>query len=422
LTIGGGFFCWFFLLCPSLYGQNKDAPYSRFGIGELYPESFINQWSLGGAGLAHRSPTNFSVENPASISPLKQTVFEFGVFNLSRFTETGEEYFENAEQNLSYFSLGFPIDDKRGIAGAFSLRPLSDIDYILRFDSETRFPEGTPTTIERFEASGGLNEFGFQLGARLDSNWSIGLNPAYVWGDAELSHNQLLNLSDSTVSRYQVSEREDLDYQGFRLKLGLQHVRRWGKNRHLSFGLAYTPSFGITEDRRSEALVNVGSVADTILRENTKRSIELLPTALGLGLQYQWREGRRVSLDLHWDGWSAVEEAPFSEKLQDRWRLQAGYALTPNPEALQAYFQRVSYHFGGRFERSYVEIDGTPIHEAALSFGMVLPLNQNASTINLGVEIAQKGETTGELLRERLLRLQLGLSLNDRWFQTRKIN
>jgi hypothetical protein len=42
--------------------------------------------------------------------------------------------------------------------------------------------------------------------------------------------------------------------------------------------------------------------------------------------------------------------------------------------------------------------------------------------MNIGFEWGKRGTTAADLIEEKYFRVNIGLSLNDRWFQKRKIN
>ena len=47
---------------------------------------------------------------------------------------------------------------------------------------------------------------------------------------------------------------------------------------------------------------------------------------------------------------------------------------------------------------------------------------ENVSNLNLGFELGKRGTTDANLIEESYFKVNVGLSLNDRWFQQRKIN
>jgi hypothetical protein len=71
-------------------------------------------------------------------------------------------------------------------------------------------------------------------------------------------------------------------------------------------------------------------------------------------------------------------------------------------------------------------INNTEINNFGITFGVGLPLasgnNVGFSNINLGFEVGNRGTTDANLIKENYFKVNIGLSLNDRWFVKRKIN
>jgi len=70
-------------------------------------------------------------------------------------------------------------------------------------------------------------------------------------------------------------------------------------------------------------------------------------------------------------------------------------------------------------------VNNTDIKNFGITFGVGLPLSTAAggfSNINLGFEVGKRGTTEMMLIEENYFKINLGLSLNDKWFLKRKIN
>ena len=66
-------------------------------------------------------------------------------------------------------------------------------------------------------------------------------------------------------------------------------------------------------------------------------------------------------------------------------------------------------------------VNNIPLTETGISFGVGLPLG-GLSNANVGLEISQRGQKEFGILKETLIALRIGLSLNDVWFIKRKFN
>ncbi|MGB7393617.1 MAG: hypothetical protein WA913_04410, partial [Pricia sp.] len=94
----------------------------------------------------------------------------------------------------------------------------------------------------------------------------------------------------------------------------------------------------------------------------------------------------------------------------------------PDRTSFQSYFNRITYRAGLRLEKSGMVINDTDINNFGITFGLGLPLGNNLSNLNLGFELGRRGTTSADLIEESYFKVNFGLSLNDQWFQKRKIN
>ena len=82
----------------------------------------------------------------------------------------------------------------------------------------------------------------------------------------------------------------------------------------------------------------------------------------------------------------------------------------------------MNYRAGLRYDKTGLIINGKEINNFGITFGLGLPLGGSFSNINIGFELGRRGTTDANLIEETYLKFGVGLSLNDRWFQKRKIN
>lgn len=413
------------LLGITAHAQNNRAPYSRFAMGELYPEQFTSRWSMGGVSLAHHSPFSYALQNPASLGYLKQTTFNVGGYNLTRYARTSNSEAENAQQGVSYLALAFPIEESLHMAGGFNLRPLTQTDFLFEED-RIQVVDGDSTRLsERVTGSGGLSQFSLQFGAKILPRWALGVEAGFIFGNISLDNQQGVIGPDAAVNNlFFISESERNTYQGFSWQGGLQYTQPLSNERRMVFGLQYRPGVRLRREQERDLLsrpVSGGGFQDTITSSSSQARLEVLPERIGLGVQYHFAPRHFLAFEGHSQAWSEIEGAPFDNNPPNSWQLRLGYAITPEPDAVRGYLKRIHYRVGARFRQTQIQVEGEQIQEFAVSLGWGFPLNQTRSNVNLGIEFGQRGQTANELLQERLLRFQLGLTLNDEWFKSRKI-
>ena len=88
--------------------------------------------------------------------------------------------------------------------------------------------------------------------------------------------------------------------------------------------------------------------------------------------------------------------------------------------SVNKYWKLIKFRFGGKFQKSYLQLYNTQLNETSVTFGFGFPLRKTKSEINLAVEMGERGTTNNNLIKEQFLRFQIGLSLKDSWFVKRK--
>src|ERR1043165_5270048 len=144
------FFTLFFLCsagAAAAQNSNKEnAPYSRYGIGELMSGTNVLLRGMGSASTAYGSPTAVNTDNPASYAFLKRTTYEAGAVASSRNITSGQQSFSTGSASLGYLDVGIPMG-KLPAGLAFGLRPQSRVYYNTM---DTGHVDGLGKTMSRY--------------------------------------------------------------------------------------------------------------------------------------------------------------------------------------------------------------------------------------------------------------------------------
>ena len=89
---------------------------------------------------------------------------------------------------------------------------------------------------------------------------------------------------------------------------------------------------------------------------------------------------------------------------------------------IRKYWDRIQYATGVNFDTGYLEVDGKRVNNAAISFGLSLPLENTYSALNISYSYGQKGSISNNLIKENYHKISLNLSLDGIWFIKRKID
>jgi hypothetical protein len=93
----------------------------------------------------------------------------------------------------------------------------------------------------------------------------------------------------------------------------------------------------------------------------------------------------------------------------------------PDYTSFTNYFKRMVYRAGLRYANTGMIINNEAINDFGITFGTELPL-RDISNLNLGFELGRRGTIDAGLIRENYFKINIGLSLNAKWFQKRTIN
>ncbi|MBL0357834.1 MAG: hypothetical protein IPP72_13520 [Chitinophagaceae bacterium] len=447
----------FFIIYTTAAAQ-ENSPYSRYGLGDLVPSQNIVTRAMGGIAAGFSDDQSVNFVNPASygnlsyIDPvllkqssgiLKRTIFDFGFEIDSRSLKQIDPSAKYSATNLivSYMQLGLPIRlkkaNKKGIflGVNFGLRPVSRINYkILNIERKP----GIDSIGTVYEGSGGLNEALIGAGLRI-KNFNIGFNTGYRFGNKDYS-TKLTFLND-TVSHYQSNSSSKTNFGAVFFTLGTQYEQKFTrkdgdqvKNAYLRFG-AYA-SLSQTMNGTNETLRetvqydDAGGIyrIDSVFRSTQDGKVQY-PSSWGAGFSYQdfnahWKFGA----DYEQSSWSGYKFFGQADKVQNTWKVRGGaeyFPATWGRTPFKKYFSYVKYRAGFYYGPNYINL-GTNMPEVGFSIGAGFPLKlrtgfyeTQASYLNTLIEFGSRGNKNSNL-RESFVRIGIGLSLSDLWFNRSK--
>ena len=121
-----------------------NSPYSRYGLGNMYPGSFTAANGMGGLSAANFSPSAINFLNPASFAEIGGASFDVGVYGTVMSLNTNSETFTSGDANLSNMAFAFPVyknlrRDRFGLS--FGLVPFSTFQYDILDETDTGDPD-----------------------------------------------------------------------------------------------------------------------------------------------------------------------------------------------------------------------------------------------------------------------------------------
>lgn len=405
------------LVTMSNYGQKQQAsPYSFYGIGNNFLSKTVEENMMGGVGTALSVPGNLNFSNPAALSGLLFTTYSVGLLNTINVVSDESTTQKSSIFSLSYLGLGIPLGNKGGLTAG--IRGRSGVGYTLYSSDELR----TYT----HEGSGGASSLFVSGGYQVFKGLSLGVEAAFVFGSIE----HVVTEEEEEIT-YNSREKHNSSLRGLETKLGLFYTSKVGKTKNLNLGLtlANSSEIDITETSVFYKWFFFGT------SESIKESTDLV-TAYGtfvnplnttVAIAYGNRSIWQTSLEYSFNKAQSYTGETLIQNTRnvvytDYARMSLGGYYIPKFNSLTSYFQRVTYRYGFKYENTGMELNGEPLTDLGMSFGVGLPLGKGLSHLNIGLEYGVKGEISNALVEEKYFNVRMSMSLGDKWFKKRKIN
>jgi hypothetical protein len=407
---------------PAKAQITSSSPYSQYGLGDLKGSFLPQNRGMAGLGQGLRKPglyDNINISNPASYSTLELTTFDVGasmdIRQLSKNQLNGKNQFNST---LSHITFGVPVN--RYSALSFGLVPFTDLGYQF---SNSGLVDTTKVDYI-YSGEGGVAKAYMGYGFKLGKNFSFGFNLAYLFGN--LKQNRAFEFSEDITSGFNSRTQYSNAVGGLSYDYGLQFYT--DLNDRSKFILGYTGNAGssinskintVTTRYRKDVLGNELATADsTFFAEGVKNQIKM-PSTHTVGFAFEKTNVWLIGADLSYSRWSDYREGALNPGLNDSYGIALGGQLTPDANAVSSYFKLVDYRLGIKYDKTFVKIGNNDINQYALTFGFGFPLPRNRSSfykINLSTEIGQRGTLANNLVRDRYVNINLGFTLNDKWF------
>jgi hypothetical protein len=431
----------FLLLFGSLTaGAQENSPFSRYGLGDIYPGQNIVNRGMGGLSTAYIEGQSVNFSNPASYSGHKMVTFDVGVSIDSRNLKSTNPVQKYSAINFlpSYVAVAMPLSKKRDLGFAFGLRPVSTINYAISQRTRLR---NIDSVVNLYEGNGGL----YQLYGGLGKRWGglrVGFNAGFTFGRKETG-TRVIFIPDSLDTEYALSNSSTTTTygKGF-VNGGLQYEFKVGKKSMMRFGFNANlkQTLNAKQDLLRETFTYDGGGAtiriDSVFESKDSRGTIELPATYTAGVIFQTFaedqlknrvEKSSIGIEFETAKWSEFKFYKQADRLNDLWMVRVGGQLTPNPLGVTSYWNRVNFRAGFNIGRDFVSADGKELPVRAVTFGMGLPIRNwrgygstQSTVINTSIEVGKRGNKNNNVT-ESYFRLSFGLALSDvGWFYKRK--
>jgi hypothetical protein len=422
-----------FLGCLTASAQ-ENSPFSRYGIGNIFPGQHVVNRGIGGVSAAYRDALGQSVNfyNPASYSSISLVTYDIGIGIDNKVLRSAEplKKFSSTNFSPSYVVLGMPLSKKRNMGLVFGLRPISKINYSVVVN--TRIP-GIDSVGTLYEGEGGLNQ-GFVGIAKRWGGLSIGVNGGFSFGRKETDTRVIL-LNDSVNYNY-ANSAVVTSFTNFSLMGGLQYQFKTGTNSLVRLGVTgkMKETLKASQDIVKETFFfdANGTVTrlDSALQISDRKGTIQLPGTFTTGIAFETRTKEDlsrtlISAEYESTKWSEYRFYDQPDRLVDNWQVRFGAQLSPDYFKAQSFWSRVTYRTGFFYSKDYINADNNELKVYGITLGAGFPVmkrnnySYQYSNIHTALEFGRRGSKVNNIT-ESFFRFSVGFSLSDRWFIPKK--
>lgn len=409
------------LLSVGIYAQKSTiSPYSYFGVGEGRDNGTVENQMMGGLQL-YADSIHLNLKNPAALSKLRLTVYGGAISRKEYRLKDNVEEQRTSVSNLDYLAIGFPVAKNMGVA--FGLQPYSSVGYSL---NQTRVNADLDSVTNVFSGEGSLNKVFLSWGYEPIKNVSIGATINYNFGT--LNYQRLQSVQGV---QFGTIDNRDSRIDGFDFNYSINYTPSIGKHTlHTYFG-ADTQVNLISKNSQRIGSFSTETGADievldvNLDAQGLKNGEIKIPTTFTFGLGYGEERKWFVGAEYAMQQMSDFENefiAQANVDYIDASTVSFGGYFIPNYRALTNVFNRITYRAGLKYDKTGLVIENKEINNFGITFGLGVPLGRDFSNLNIGFELGRRGTRAAGLVEESYLKMNVGFSLNDRWFAKRKIN
>ncbi len=414
--------CLMWMMSIELMAQTStNSPYTRYGFGQLSDQNFGNSQAMGGISYGLRNGLHVNTSNPASYSAVDSLTFIFDAGLSLQNTNFKEGNVKTNAKNSSvdYIAMQFRLAKGLGFAAGFL--PYSTVGYNINRNNVVTTDEygATTTATQSFNGDGGLQQVFFGLGYNVFKGLSVGANFSYLYGD--ISHTSSTTFSNANA--FSSARTHKIDISDYKLDFGLQYTHQLKEKHVLNVGATY--SFG--HELNSTGYEYIEKYSNGTLATQSVDTIQnafAIPHTFGLGATYVYDNRLTVGADYTLQQWEDVKFFKEKGAFQNRTKISLGAEYLPNPVG-RNYLSRIRYRVGAYYSSPYAKIDGKDGNrEYGVSFGFGFPLTayQGRSILNISGQYVRVSPKVKGMLEENYLRINIGLTFNERWFMKWKVD
>ena len=279
---------------------STNSPYTRYGLGDMFDQSFTNNAAMGGVGYALRTSEHINAMNPASYTAVDSLsfIFDAGMSLKSSNFQEGKYKANAKNSSFDYIGMQFRLHPRLGMTIGYT--PFSTVGYNFTRSKEIENSSGV-TRSNNFYGDGGLQQIFGGLGFKILDNLSIGANIGYLYGKLNYQTTATLsNGGDQTITY------NTLSISSYNASFGLQYTQPINKQNELTLGFTYSLGHTLNGHDTQGTQITNGSNYSVVNQEQINDSYGI-PHIYGGGLAWKYKKKLTVEADYTLQKWSGVK-------------------------------------------------------------------------------------------------------------------
>ena len=413
------FICTLFVfLVVQAFGQGGRSPYSILGVGDIVGRGNVANLGMGGIAVSNGSPLFGNVSNPANLAYNKLTFFDIGYMGEFRQLSYQDAKEDDLGGQILYMSFGFPIT--RNWTTSIGLRPVTQVNYKIQF---TELLPNSQTYVQYvYQGEGGITQVYWANGINLFKGFAVGGEISYNFGS--INRQSKSTLQDLIDPQFSAAYFQRTTYSAFTFTGSAAYSAKLSDKFQVNVGAQYLTQREFTA-RSFEALQR-RSAADAVISSDTlvnnERATVQMPGDFTFGISLGQEFKYTLGVDVTMQNWSSYRDTQGRSLLKDARSIKFGAEWIPDITSVSSYFKRVAYRIGGSVSTLPYVVEGEQLEDMAATMGFSLPVSRGISTLNLAFQYGIRDLNLEDSIKEKYFRVNLGFTINDRWFVRRRIN
>ena len=414
--------CLIWMMTMGLMAQTStNSPYTRYGFGQLSDQNFGNSQAMGGISYGLRNGLQVNAANPASYSAVDSLTFIFdaGMSLQNANFKEGNVKTNAKNSSVDYIAMQFRLMKGLGFTAGFL--PYSTVGYSMNRNNPVVTDEfgNTTSATQQFYGTGGLQQVFFGMGYNVFKGLSVGANFSYLYGD--ITHTSTTTFSNANA--FSSARTNKIEVSDYKLDFGVQYSHQLKEKHVLNLGATYSYGHNLNSTGYEYVEKYQSSTVATQSIDTIKNAFAL-PHTFGIGATYVYDNRLTIGADYTLQKWADAKFFNEKNAFQNRSKISIGAEYLPNHYG-RGYLQRIRYRAGVYYSSPYAKIDGKDGNrEYGISFGIGLPLTlyQYRTILNISGQYVKVSPKVKGMLEENYLRINIGLTFNERWFMKWKVD